>query len=66
MAKDKQELTLKEKAQKEMESLVEQHNDLSSSIQEMQNRLGEVRNLLLEKQGYMKALDDCEKDCSNA
>ena len=62
MSKEKKELTLREKSQAEMEMLVEQHNELASQIQEANARLAEVKTMIVEKQGYLKALDDC-KEC---
>ena len=61
MAKEKTEMTLKEQASSAMESLVEQHNELVKVIQESQGRLGEVKQQIVEKQGYLKALEDVEK-----
>ena len=48
---------------KEMETLVEQHNELIQSIQEQQGRLNEVKSMLTEKQGYLKGLEDCDEQC---
>jgi len=61
MAKEKMEVSLKEAATTEMETLVEQHNTLVKNIQEGQARLTEVKEMLIEKQGYLKALEDVEK-----
>tara|TARA_Y100001938_G_C7752834_1_gene264735 strand:- start:183 stop:377 length:195 start_codon:yes stop_codon:yes gene_type:complete len=63
MSKDKKELTLREKSQAEMEMLVEQHNELVNQLQESNARLAEVKNMIIEKQGYLKALEDCEEEC---
>tara|TARA_R100001594_G_scaffold21712_1_gene41876 strand:+ start:1060 stop:1257 length:198 start_codon:yes stop_codon:yes gene_type:complete len=63
MAKETKTVNLKEQAATEMESLVEQHNELVTSIQEQQGRLAEVKQLIVEKQGYMKGLQDCEENC---
>jgi len=63
MAKEAKTVNLKEQAATEMESLVEQHNELVTSIQEQQGRLAEVKQLIVEKQGYMKGLQDCEENC---
>lgn len=63
MAKEKIEVSLKEAATTEMETLVEQHNTLIQGIQESQARLTEVKEMLILKQGYLKALEDCEKEC---
>ena len=61
MAKEKIEVSLKEAATTEMETLVEQHNTLVNNIQEAQARLAEVKEMLIAKQGYLKALEDVEK-----
>lgn len=61
MAKEKMEISLKEAATTEMETLVEQHNTLVTNIQEAQARLAEVKEMLIAKQGYLKALEDVEK-----
>ena len=62
MSKDKvvKEPSIKEKANTEMSSLVEQHNELVNSLQEMQGRLQEVKSAIISKQGYLQALEDCE------
>jgi len=62
MAKEKK-IDLKAVAMQEMETLVEQHNELIKSIQEQQGRLAEVKNMLVEKQGYLKGLEDCDAQC---
>jgi hypothetical protein len=62
MAKEKK-VDLKAVAMQEMETLVEQHNELIKSIQEQQGRLAEVKNMLVEKQGYLKGLEDCDAQC---
>ena len=51
------------KEMQEMETLVEQHNELIKTIQEQQGRLSEVKNMLVEKQGYLKGLEDCDAQC---
>jgi chromosome condensin MukBEF ATPase and DNA-binding subunit MukB len=62
MAKEKK-IDLKAVAMQEMETLVEQHNELIKTIQEQQGRLSEVKNMLVEKQGYLKGLEDCDANC---
>ena len=62
MAKEKK-IDLKAVAMQEMETLVEQHNELIKTIQEQQGRLAEVKNMLVEKQGYLKGLEDCDAQC---
>jgi len=59
----KVELTLKQEAEGKMEMMVEQHNELTQAIQEQNNRLAELRNMIVEHQGYMKGLDACEESC---
>jgi prefoldin subunit 5 len=61
MAKEK--VDLKKEAEVKMESLVEQHNELAGQIQEANARLGEVKQMIIEHQGYIKGLDACNKDC---
>lgn len=64
MAKsEEKKVDLKAKAMEEMSSLVEQHNELIKLIQEQQGRLNEVKTMLTEKQGYLKALEDCDAQC---
>jgi hypothetical protein len=62
MAKEKK-VDLRQEAETKMESLVEQHNNLVGEIQEANGRLGEVKQMIIEHQGYMKGLEACEKDC---
>lgn len=61
MAKEK--VDLKKEAESKMESLVEQHNELAGNIQEANARLAEVKQMIIEHQGYIKGLDACNKDC---
>ena len=49
-----------------MQTLVDQHNELVNSAKETNARLAEVKQLLVEHQGYMKGLEACEEDCKNA
>ena len=60
MAKETDMVNLKEQAKSEMDVLVEQHNELVKVLQDSQGRLAEVKQLIVEKQGYMKGLEDCE------
>ena len=57
---------LKEKALQELESLVEQHNELVKIIQESQAKLSEVKSMIVGKQGYIQGLEDCDKECKDA
>jgi len=61
MAKEK--VDLKKEAEDKMESLVEQHNELAGQIQEGNARLGEVKQMIIEHQGYMKGLEACDINC---
>ena len=58
---DKKKVDLKEQASQELEAMVEQHNNLLSEITERQERLNEVKVMIIEKQGYVKALSDVEQ-----
>lgn len=62
MAKEKT-VNLKQEAQIKMESLVEQHNALVQELQSANERLAEVKQMIVEHQGYIKGLEACEKDC---
>lgn len=62
MAKEKT-VDLRQEAETKMESLVEQHNTLVQEIQEANGRLGEIKQMIVEHQGYMKGLEACNKDC---
>lgn len=62
MAKEKT-VNLKQEAQTKMESLVEQHNALVQELQSANERLAEVKQMIVEHQGYIKGLEACEKDC---
>ncbi len=61
MAKEK--VNLKKEAESKMETLVEQHNELASNIQEANARLGEVKQMIIEHQGYIKGLEACDENC---
>ena len=54
---------LKEQATSQMETMVEQHNGLVSEIQEANGRLTEIKNMIIEHQGYIKGLEACEESC---
>jgi DNA-directed RNA polymerase specialized sigma54-like protein len=62
MAKEKK-VDLKQEAQTKMESLVEQHNALVQELQSANERLAEVKQMIVEHQGYMKGLDACKENC---
>lgn len=62
MAKEKK-VDLKQEAQTKMESMVEQHNALVQELQGANERLAEVKQMIIEHQGYMKGLEACEESC---
>lgn len=64
MAKEKN-VDLRQEAETQMETMVEQHNKLVQEIQEAQGRLGEIKQMIVEHQGYMKGLDACKEDCED-
>jgi chaperonin cofactor prefoldin len=64
MAKEKN-VDLRQEAETKMESLVEQHNTLVQEMQGANERLAEVKQMIVEHQGYMKGLDACNKDCED-
>ena len=61
MAKEK--VDLKKAAESKMETMVEQHNQLATEIQEANARIGEIKQMIIEHQGYMKGLEACDKQC---
>jgi len=62
MAKEKK-VNLQQEAETKMASLVEQHNQLVNEIQEANGRLAEVKQMIIEQQGYMKGLEACDENC---
>jgi|TARA_B100000073_G_scaffold89431_1_gene70283 chaperonin cofactor prefoldin len=62
MAKEKK-VNLRQEAETKMESLVEQHNELVNEIQEANTRLAELKQMIIEHQGYMKGLEACDTNC---
>ena len=63
MSKKEQKVDLKSEASTKMETLVEQHNQLVQEIQEANGRLAEVKQMVVEHQGYMKGLEACDENC---
>ena len=63
MSKKQQKVDLKGEASTKMETLVEQHNQLVQEIQEANGRLAEVKQMIVEQQGYMKGLEACDDNC---
>ena len=62
MAKEKT-VDLKQEAQTKMESMIEQHNALVQELQGANERLAEIKQMIVEHQGYMKGLEACKEDC---
>ena len=62
MAKEAK-VDLKQQAQTKMESMVEQHNALVQELQGANERLAEIKQMIIEHQGYMKGLEACEESC---
>ena len=63
MSKKEQKVDLKGEASTKMETLVEQHNQLVQEVQEANGRLAEVKQMIVEHQGYMKGLEACDENC---
>lgn len=59
----KETVNLKQEAQSKMETLVEQHNALVQEIQEANGRLAEVKQMIIQHQGYMQGLEACDGNC---
>ena len=62
MAKEAK-VDLKQEAMQSMETMVEQHNELVKELQESNGRLAEVKQMIVEHQGYIKGLEACEESC---
>ena len=54
---------LKQEAQTKMESMVEQHTALVQELQGANERLAEIKQMIIEHPGYMKGLEACEESC---
>jgi len=59
----KEKVDLMGDAEAKMESLVEQHNQLVQEVQGANERLAEVKQMIVEHQGYMKGLKACTASC---
>lgn len=55
-------MELKKEAEKELQSIVDEYNELQNQVQTANVRLGELRLKIQEKQGYLSALQDIEKE----
>tara|TARA_B100000214_G_C23814924_1_gene556813 strand:+ start:425 stop:625 length:201 start_codon:yes stop_codon:yes gene_type:complete len=63
MSSKEKKVDLKQEAETQMATLVEQHNNLVQEIQEANGRLAEVKQMIVEQQGYMKGLEACDDNC---
>lgn len=64
MAKEaEKKVNLKQEAQTKMETLVEQHNTLVKEIQGANERLAEIKQMIIQHQGYMQGLEACDGNC---
>jgi|TARA_B100001094_G_C17940815_1_gene675499 hypothetical protein len=59
----KEKVDLMGDASTKMETMVEQHNKLVQEIQGANERLAEVKQMIVEHQGYMKGLEACGESC---
>mgnify|MGYP003680302414 FL=1 len=62
MAKEAK-VDLKQEAIDKMETMVEQHNELVKELESANGRLAEVKQMIIEHQGFMKGLEACEESC---
>jgi|TARA_R110000765_G_scaffold396469_1_gene490363 prefoldin subunit 5 len=62
MAKEAK-VDLKQDAMEKMESMIEQHNELVKELESANGRLAEVKQMIVEHQGYIKGLEACEESC---
>ncbi len=62
MAKEAK-VDLKQEAIDKMETMVEQHNELVKELESANGRLAEVKQMIIEHQGYIKGLEACEESC---
>jgi uncharacterized protein involved in exopolysaccharide biosynthesis len=54
---------LEAEAKSEIEVLVEQHNTLVAELQDANGRLAEVKQSIVDKQGYLRGILECQKQC---
>lgn len=62
MAKEAK-VDLKQEAMDKMNTMVEQHNELVKELESANGRLAEVKQMIIEHQGYMKGLEACAESC---
>jgi prefoldin subunit 5 len=63
MSKNKDKVNLKDVAMEEMQEFVESHNQLIQQISEANSKLADLKSAIIEKQGYLKGLEDCDEQC---
>ena len=54
---------LKQDAMDKMNTMVEQHNELVKELEGANGRLAEIKQMIVEHQGYIKGLEACEESC---
>ena len=54
---------LKQDAMDKMQTMIEQHNELVKELESANGRLAEVKQMIVEHQGYIKGLEACEESC---
>jgi len=59
----KETANLEAEAKAEIEILVEQHNTLVAELQDANGRLAEVKQSIVDKQGYLRGILDCKQEC---
>lgn len=47
----------------EMQKLIESHNQLIQQINDANTQLADLKSAIVEKQGYLKGLEDCDAQC---
>ena len=62
MAKEAK-VDLKQEAMDKMNTMVEQHNELVKELESANGRLAEIKQMIIEHQGYVKGLEACEESC---
>lgn len=62
MAKEAK-VDLKQDAMDKMQTMVEQHNELVKELESANGRLAEVKQMIIEHQGYIKGLEACGESC---
>tara|TARA_R100000664_G_C2758414_1_gene147268 strand:+ start:590 stop:796 length:207 start_codon:yes stop_codon:yes gene_type:complete len=63
MSNKKEKVSLKDTAMEEMQKLIESHNQLIQQINDANAQLADLKSAIVEKQGYLKGLEDCDAQC---